>query len=743
MHIESTTQTYLGNEIRCAHIVADEVCTWRFEKVLDVDGAYSWQFVIKADSEKTVTVLCGDQEQAFSVNDAFQHLTKVFHDVTIGDHPHVDVEFPVGEYYIGRTQLEHGTIVTDWQISMDDTASEVSKMWSSITQTKEEIRAEVRADYMVHNLVPTEYSRYQASGKTWKPSNGTVGIKWITNDDGSVKVELLSGYTQTTAQSAYAVTNYTLGGTASPIQLDPLKRYTISGCPSGGSNTSYFLRVRLYTASDTPSDSITFVDDENQFYDFGEGLTLETGWQWMTVHLVVASGYELPAEGITFWPMVIEGETLKPYTPASKGDVSIWSTIQQTANKISLVVGGDNVVDGASIVAAINNQTLESSVSISADKIGISGETINLSTKNLSIKAFDGGDEILSLTPTGGTIAGWTINKRRLEQMVTIGSETYRSGMQSRNPDSSTSEWNAAFYAGCTTQPGGTIVDNASFYVRHNGEMFCQKSILGSEKSTLGPFAYEAYTDVLDLIEHDTATSSDVAQYDIDQDGELTTTDVTLLYRAQLNNESLSDNIITRSATLTINPSNDGKVIKLTRTYEFTNAESITDEPLSMGIYGLKTTGYVNASRFLINGSRLGAVTYFGNEVSSPISIASGSWTDVLNNNGSVAYRFTKGIYLVTYTVLFQNNATGLRKALISSYTSGHNTGNADKLNTLDVKTAVSGDYTILKIVHLYTFGRDALPTEDEPDHDKFFEVYQNSGSALNAWYRLYISKIA
>lgn len=704
MHIESTTQTYLGNEIRCAHIVADEVCTWRFEKVLDVDGAYAWQFVIKADSEKTVTVLCGDQEQAFSVNDAFQHLTKVFHDVTIGDHPHVDVEFPVGEYYIGRTQLEHGTIVTDWQISMDDTASEVSKMWSSITQTAEEIRAEVHAAYNVVNHVPLVYSRQSASGEEWIPSNGESGLKWTLQENGSVLAEALTSGVATTAQSAYAITGYELTASVPPIDIDPLNQYTITGCPSDGDNESYYIRVRLFRASETPSSSIAFIDDQNQFYDYGEGVTIPTGFRYMTVHLVVTSGYVIPSGGITFWPMVVKGTEKVPYTMSGKSGTEMWSKIQQTANKISLVVTDSNNINVASIVTAINDNN-ESSVAIKADKIKLEGYT----TINGSFH----------IDTTGKMIA-------------TDG------------------------------EFGGTL--KAATYTSSSYEDF-------------GPFTAAELPDILSIAQgQTTATSADIEKYDVNKDGIVDYYDY---YMIESNVNSDSGSGIRSTGEIHITPDSIGNLISID--YKATHITSggiiRTDNPIRIGAFGLEAYGVrminrayspyysitdwynndptkdvgfirgtrtgimintsgdidlssggvlaISANSVTVNGYQLGTYTYYGVD---NVSVANETWTTLGNTITNNLFP-AEGTYLITYTVQYEQDATGYRYSMI---TDADDATNGDTLDTRDVRMACNNTATYTKIVHFYTFSGAAT---------KYFRVWQNSGRTLTCNLRVYVMK--
>lgn len=408
MFIESASQLYLGRQMTCAHIVADKVCTWRFYDVLDKDDDYAFQFVAKADSAKTVTLFIGDQETTFDLTSEFALYKHVFEDVHISSHPYLDVTFPVGNFFIGRTQLEHGTVVTDWQRSQDDDKNSITKLWSALTITAEEIRSEVHASYHVTNLVPETFSREDTSGDEWTPSNGSLGLKWTLNDDDSVTAEALNEGVATTGQSAYAISGYSLQTGIGPIALDTTKQYTITGCPADGSKTGYYVRARVFAENEIPSSSAEFEDDSNQFYDLGDGLTLEAGWAYLTMHLVIASGYIIPEGGITFYSMVVEGVDSYPYVQAERGDVSTWSMIKQNANKIGLVVGSDNSINAASIALAINSAG--SSAAISADKIGISGSALDLTGKNISIQSTnfsvsaDGTVTARSANITGGSI---------------------------------------------------------------------------------------------------------------------------------------------------------------------------------------------------------------------------------------------------------------------------------------------------------------------------------------------------
>lgn len=256
---------------------------------------------------------------------------------------------------------------------------------------------ETKANAAVVNLLPSVYYRENESGKSWTNN----GITWTVNNDGSVTATGTA-----TATSAYALTQYTLGYTVPVITLDPNKRYTLSGCPAGGSTTTYRMYVRCTPAGTAPSSS-----SGKLIFDYGTGVTTKDSYKYIAVILQIINGYTCPTGGITFYPQLEVGDTVNGYVSTHNGTGALAnrvstaeSNITQNANNIELKVSKDGVISAI-------NQTAES-VTIDADKINLNGAV----TANNYFKInTDGSMEATNATFSGeinadsGSIAIFTI----------------------------------------------------------------------------------------------------------------------------------------------------------------------------------------------------------------------------------------------------------------------------------------------------------------------------------------------
>lgn len=117
MTIQKSTVTYQGVTVECAKITADKARTWRFSKTLNFDGNYAWQFVIKADADTQVDVTVGNQTETFDVSTSFELLSHSFKNVEASNYPYVEINFPIGVFYIYHTQLEYGNEPTEYNPS--------------------------------------------------------------------------------------------------------------------------------------------------------------------------------------------------------------------------------------------------------------------------------------------------------------------------------------------------------------------------------------------------------------------------------------------------------------------------------------------------------------------------------------------------------------------------------------------------------------------------------------------------
>lgn len=384
--------------------------------------------------------------------------------------------------------LEVGDTKHAYQSSHNGTGgllnSALSSARSEISQTAEAITSTVAATYQSKadtggvNLLPSFY--YTESVHSNPHTN--AGITWTLNDDGSVTAKGTA-----TANSIY---HFVAGKISSdydipPIRLDTGKKYTLYGCPPNGAEGKFRLMARLYTESDTP-DWASAGSDGTPYADAGNGVTTGTGFRYAYVYAIIYSGYNTnnySSKGVTFYPMFEVGSTQHGYqsthlgaSAVSKRLVSAESTIEQTADKIGLVVTGTTSpysVNAAKIVAAINNDGTSSTV-IEADHISLTGKTINLTSDNVAITTTSGNFGVTTsgyLTAASGNIAGWTINSTTIKNEVSVDSVKHEAGIYApTNPQSDGS--NAAFYVlnkGDNTYP---------FLVRYNGQLIARKATI-------------------------------------------------------------------------------------------------------------------------------------------------------------------------------------------------------------------------------------------------------------------------
>ena len=147
------------------------------------------------------------------------------------------------------------------------------------------------------------------------------GITYVKNADGSITVN----GTATGNVSIYV---------SNKVQYLTNGRYTISGCPAGGSNATYKLVCNLYNG----------VSASSWLNDFGNGATgiIDSTIESIQMYFYIASGTTINA---TVYPMLELGSTPSTYVKAVNntvtantdipitGDTTIWSTSEFTLTK--------------------------------------------------------------------------------------------------------------------------------------------------------------------------------------------------------------------------------------------------------------------------------------------------------------------------------------------------------------------------------------------------------------------------
>lgn len=162
-----------------------------------------------------------------------------------------------------------------------------------------------RAGVNLLELSPTTQTKY--------------GVTFTVNDDGSIS---LSG-------TATQTTNYILSGGEREFHNGT---FVLSGCPSGGGTTTYYLRIDNATGGSMAAD-----------YGSGRSFTITDG-KIYTVYINVKSGVN--TNGLVFKPMIELGSTASAYEEYNAVNIEI--PLGQTVYGGSLdVVGGKVVVDRA------------------------------------------------------------------------------------------------------------------------------------------------------------------------------------------------------------------------------------------------------------------------------------------------------------------------------------------------------------------------------------------------------------
>lgn len=169
-------------------------------------------------------------------------------------------------FYICGVKLEYGNKATDW--------------------------AQAPEDENGINLVPWPYYRDAVSGSPYTSN----GVTWTLNADGSVTAKgtatanswyhCAANYDPTNVNGAYCI---------------PAGTYTVTGCPAGGSSSTYYININLY-------DSTTGATSVGSYNDYGSGNTFSiTTQKYVRIQIGIMSGMACPSAGYTFYPMLENG----------------------------------------------------------------------------------------------------------------------------------------------------------------------------------------------------------------------------------------------------------------------------------------------------------------------------------------------------------------------------------------------------------------------------------------------------
>ena len=138
------------------------------------------------------------------------------------------------------------------------------------------------------NLIPYPYTPY---------SYESNGITYTDNGDGSVTVN------GTATENSY----HALQRQAYGVKLNAGETITLTGCPSGGSSTTYSLRL---------DNAKTFIRDN------GNGITY-TIRESIPFSVQICIGVGTTVENLTFYPKLQKGTVATPYTPFVPNDTEV------------------------------------------------------------------------------------------------------------------------------------------------------------------------------------------------------------------------------------------------------------------------------------------------------------------------------------------------------------------------------------------------------------------------------------
>ena len=166
-------------------------------------------------------------------------------------------------------------------------------------------------------------------------------IKGNTVQNSTKGLNLINYTSKTTTKNGITMVNngdgtYTVNGTATndfDIALAPYTTkqniyYTLSGCPSGGSKTTYYLEPRGYD------------------YDTGRGITIINQNEDFSNYIRIVIKKDVTVNNLLFKPMFNEGQTAQPFEPYTGGKPSPNPEYPQeikAVNKLSGVMCGKNL----------------------------------------------------------------------------------------------------------------------------------------------------------------------------------------------------------------------------------------------------------------------------------------------------------------------------------------------------------------------------------------------------------------
>ena len=155
----------------------------------------------------------------------------------------------------------------------------------------------------VESIQVTQTNKNLASQPYHTPTSVRQGVTWTVNADGSVTANGTA-----TANSVF----YVCGIASTNLRLPAGTKCFLSGCPSGGSDSSYFMRVSVGSGSSYASAK-----------DLGNGTVFTITDTDTTVGVIIQITEGFTANNIVFYPQLEIGETETEWEPFTRIRVTL------------------------------------------------------------------------------------------------------------------------------------------------------------------------------------------------------------------------------------------------------------------------------------------------------------------------------------------------------------------------------------------------------------------------------------
>ena len=223
-----------------------------------------------------------------------------------------DVVPDEGTTVIDGAHIVTGTVTADKLDATTINASNMLTVGAIDTTDSSTASAILNSEVQVStNLLSYPYYRDYASGSPYT----TNGITYTLNKDGTITATGTA-----TANAFYSLAYSTQSNIPNGAFCLPAGTYTISGCPNGGSSTTYRFGAVAYSLSNgTTGLGINA-------YDYGNGATMTlTESALIRVECVIFNGHACPASGYTFKPMLEVGEIAHTFVSPNISDAAAQS----------------------------------------------------------------------------------------------------------------------------------------------------------------------------------------------------------------------------------------------------------------------------------------------------------------------------------------------------------------------------------------------------------------------------------